>query len=157
VERRDELLFLDLPASKIEAGEAPQALAALGIQGAVHRGSGGNGAVIVTLPDQAAVEAVTPDFAALRQIDSLVMVTAPGDRHSVASRVFAAYHGIDEDPVTGSAHAALVPLWAERLGRTHFTAEQVSRRGGLLECELRGDRVLLGGQCFTVIEGSFQL
>ncbi|WP_294171579.1 PhzF family phenazine biosynthesis protein [uncultured Sphingomonas sp.] len=157
VERRGDLLQLDLPASQVTPGEAPDALAALGVTGEVHRGRGGNGAVIVTLPDEAAVRAVRPDCAALRSIDSLVMVTAPGKRHAVASRVFAAYHGIDEDPVTGSAHAALVPLWTQRLGRTRFTAAQVSRRGGLLECELRADRVLLGGRCWTVIEGSFQL
>jgi PhzF family phenazine biosynthesis protein len=157
VERHGELLRLDLPASELTPAEAPDALAALGVTGEVHRGRGGNGAMIVTLPDETAVRAVQPDFAALRKIDSLVMVTAPGDTHAVASRVFAAYHGIDEDPVTGSAHAALVPLWAQRLGRTRFTAAQVSRRGGLLECELRGDRVLLGGRCWTVIEGSFQL
>jgi PhzF family phenazine biosynthesis protein len=157
VERRGELLRLDLPASEVTRDQAPEALAALGVMGEVHRGCGGNGAVIVTLADEAAVLAVRPDFAALRSIDSLVMVTAPGEAHAVASRVFAAYHGIDEDPVTGSAHAALVPLWAERLGRTSFSAAQVSRRGGLLECELRGDRVLLGGRCWTVIEGRFQL
>ena len=157
VERQGDLLQLDLPASEVTAGEAPETLAALGVTGEVHRGRGGNGAVIVSLPDEAAVRAVRPDFAALRGIDSLVMVTAPGERHAVASRVFAAYHGIDEDPVTGSAHAALVPLWAARLGRTRFTAAQVSRRGGLLQCELRGERVLLGGRCWTVIEGSFQL
>lgn len=157
VAREDELLQLDLPASKIGPAEAPDALAALGVKGEVYRGSGANGAVIVLLSDEAAVRAVRPDFAELRKIDSLVMVTAPGNDHAVASRVFAAYHGIDEDPVTGSAHAALVPLWAERLGRTRFTAAQVSRRGGILECELSGDRVLLGGRCWTVIEGSFQL
>ena len=164
VERRGDLLQLDLPASEVTPGKSPDALAALGITGEVHRGRGGNGAVIVTLPDETAVRAVQPDFAALRKIDSLVMVTAPGDTHAVASRVFAAFHGIDEDPVTGSAHAALVQLWAQRLGRTRFTAAQVSRRGGLLQCELApapaeagGDRVLLGGRCWTVIEGSFQL
>jgi PhzF family phenazine biosynthesis protein len=157
VERPGDLLQLNLPASEVTPGEAPDALLALGVVGEVHRGRGGNGAVIVTLADEAAVRAVRPDFAKLRTIDSLVMVTAPGDRHAVTSRVFAAFHGIDEDPVTGSAHAALVPLWAQRLGRTRFTAAQVSRRGGLLECELRGDRVLLGGRCWTVIEGSFQL
>lgn len=157
VARTESGLRLDLPASRVESGASPEALAALGVQGDVHRASGGNGAVIVTLADEAAVRTVAPDFAALRKIASLVMVTAPGDRHSVASRVFAAYHGIDEDPVTGSAHAALVPLWAERLGRHRFTAIQASRRGGLLECELAGDRVLLGGKCFTVIEGRFQL
>lgn len=152
-----ELLQLDLPASKVTAGEAAEALAALGVEGAVYRGRGGNGAIIAALADEAAVRAVRPDFAALRTIDSLVMVTAPGEEQDVASRVFAAYHGIDEDPVTGSAHAALVPFWAERLGRTRFSAAQVGKRGGLLECELRGDRVILGGRCWTVIEGSFQL
>ena len=157
VARAGELLQLDLPASTIARGEAAHALSALGVQGEVYRGSGGNGALIVVLRDESAVRAVRPDFAALRRIDSLVIVTAPGDEHAVTSRVFAAYHGIDEDPVTGSAHAALVPLWAERLGRNSFTAAQVSKRGGLLECVLREDRVLLGGRCFTVIEGSFQL
>jgi predicted PhzF superfamily epimerase YddE/YHI9 len=85
------------------------------------------------------------------------MVTAPGDEHDVVSRVFAAYHGIDEDPVTGSAHAALVPFWAKRLGRDRFTAFQASQRGGLLHCRLEDDRVVLGGRCVTVVEGRFHL
>ena len=101
--------------------------------------------------------AVRPDFAKLCTIDRLVMVTAPGDEHAVTSRVFAAFHGIDEDPVTGAAHAALVPFWAERLGRNHFTALQASKRTGLLHCELRGERAILGGHAVTVIEGHFQL
>ena len=65
--------------------------------------------------------------------------------------------GIDEDPVTGAAHAALVPFWAERLGRQRFTALQASKRTGLLDCELKGDRVILGGHAVTVIEGYFQV
>jgi len=85
------------------------------------------------------------------------MVTAPGERVDVVSRVFAAYHGIDEDPVTGSAHGSLVPFWSNRLGRMGFTAFQASKRGGHLDCELRGERVILGGNCVTVIEGSFRL
>ena len=75
----------------------------------------------------------------------------------MVSRFFAPGAGIDEDPVTGSAHAALVPYWAELLGRTEFTALQASKRGGLLHCRLDGDRVILGGQCHTVIVGQFQL
>jgi len=67
------------------------------------------------------------------------------------------YLGIDEDPVTGSAHAALAPYWAPRLGRNEFTALQASARTGVLHCRLDGDRVVLGGQCFTVIAGQFQL
>jgi PhzF family phenazine biosynthesis protein len=157
VGRHSDQLRLSLPASALVRADAPEVLAALGVNGEVHRGQGGNGAIIVTLPDEEAVRAVQPDFSALRQIDALVMVTAPGRDTDIASRVFAAYHGIDEDPVTGSAHAALVPLWAGRLGRTRLSAAQVGRRGGLLECELASDRVLLSGHCFTLIEGSFQL
>ena len=157
VKRDGEQLQLSLPASQIRLAAAPEAIAALGVEGEVYRGQGGNVAIIVSLPDEDAVRAVRPDFVALRGIDALVMVTAPGRDTDIASRVFAAYHGIDEDPVTGSAHAALVPLWAERLGRTRFSAAQVGRRGGLLDCELSGERVLLSGHCHTVIEGSFQL
>ena len=87
----------------------------------------------------------------------MAIVTAPGDEQDIASRVFVSYAGIDEDPVTGSAHGALVPYWAPRLGRDHFSAIQASARRGLLACRLAGDRVILGGRCFTVIEGNFQL
>jgi PhzF family phenazine biosynthesis protein len=151
-------LDLDLPAHAVEHGSETGLLDALGLSdGETFLGRQGNGTAIIMLRDEAAVRAVTPDFAALRRIDRLVVVTAPGDLTAIVSRVFAAYHGIDEDPVTGSAHAALVPLWAARLGRVRFTALQASKRSGLLDCELKGDRVILGGQCVTVIEGHFQL
>ena len=85
------------------------------------------------------------------------VVTAPGDAEDVVSRVFVPYLGIDEDPVTGSAHAALAVYWAKRLGRNEFTALQASKRSGVLHCRLAGDRVVLGGHCQTVIVGQFQL
>ncbi len=157
VAQAGDLLKLDLPAFAAEPGDLPGLHEALGVQGETFLGREGNGSAIVMLPDEAAVRAVQPDFAALRQIDRLVIVTAPGDRHDVASRVFAAYHGIDEDPVTGAAHAALVPLWVKRLGRDSFTALQASKRTGVLHCRLAGDRVILGGRCHTIIVGQFQL
>lgn len=157
VGRNADLLELDLPAHAVEPGELPGLHDALGVTGETFLGVGGNGSAIVLLPSEAAVRAVRPDFQKLRSIDRLVIVTAPGDDHAVASRVFAAYYGIDEDPVTGSAHAALAPFWARRLGREHFTALQASERTGLLQCRLAGDRVVLGGHCATVIVGSFQL
>ena len=99
-----------------------------------------------------------PDMRALRDIDLMAIITAPGEGgHDVVSRVFVPAWGVDEDPVTGSAHAALTPFWAERLGRDRFTAFQASRRGGLIDCRLAGDRAILGGQCVTVIEGSFRI
>lgn len=159
VTRDGELLRLDLPAHRVEAGTEPSLLEALGLPAETQTflGRSGNGAAIALLADEAAVRAVAPDFASLRTIDRLVIVTAPGKATAVTSRVFAAYHGIDEDPVTGAAHAALVPFWAEKLGRTRFTALQASKRGGHIDCELKQDRVILGGHCVTVIEGHFQL
>jgi PhzF family phenazine biosynthesis protein len=157
VARNGDLLELDLPAYEVTPGELPGLAEALGVSGETFVGAGGNNSAILLLPDEAAARAVRPDFARLKQFDRLVMVTAPGDHHAVASRVFAAYHGIDEDPVTGSAHAALVPFWANRLGRTEFTALQASERTGILHCRLADDRVILGGHCQTVIVGQFQL
>lgn len=151
------LLKLDMPAAPVERQQLPELLAALGVEGETFVSRSGNGNALVLLPDEAAVRAVAPDFRALRQLPYLVSVTAPGDEQDIASRVFAAYHGIDEDPVTGSAHTALVPFWAGRLGRHRFTALQASSRSGLLDCELKGDRVILGGRAVTVIEGYFQL
>jgi len=157
VSRDEDLLKLDMPAAPVEPADLPELLQALGVAGEVFLSKAGNGNTIVLLKDQAEVMGVAPNFAALRKMPYLVSVTAPGNDHAVTSRVFAAYHGIDEDPVTGSAHTALVPFWAARLGRTHFTALQASKRTGLLHCELRGDRVILGGHCMTVIEGHFQI
>jgi PhzF family phenazine biosynthesis protein len=152
------LLRMDLPAFPSIEGTEAGLLEALGLSNVpTYLASGGNGSATVLLDDEAAVREVTPDFARLRQIPRLVTITAPGDEQDVVSRVFAAYHGIDEDPVTGAAHAALTPFWAERLGRNRFTALQASKRTGLVDCELRGDRAVLGGHAITVIEGYFQL
>jgi len=113
---------------------------------------------VALLEDEAAVRAVDPDFRALaREGDLLTIVTAPGDETDIVSRAFAPGAGIDEDPVTGSAHAVLTPYWAVRLGRDRFTAFQASRRGGRLTCRLDGDRAVLGGRCVTVIEGVMRL
>ena len=87
----------------------------------------------------------------------MAIVTAPGRDTDVVSRVFAPGAGINEDPVTGSAHAVLTPYWTERLGRDRFTAFQASARGGRLGCRRDGDRVVLSGSAVTVIEGTFLL
>jgi predicted PhzF superfamily epimerase YddE/YHI9 len=118
---------------------------------------GCNDAAIIELPDESAVLALTPDFAALANVPRMAVVTARGVEQDIVSRVFVPYLGIDEDPVTGSAHAALAPYWAKRLGRTELTALQASTRTGLLHCRLEDDRVVLGGHCHTVIVGEFRL
>jgi PhzF family phenazine biosynthesis protein len=157
VSRSADLLELEMPAFAVEPKELPEVTAALGVSGTTFVSLAGNGNVIVLLDDEDAVRRVRPDFAALATLPYLVSVTARGDEHAVASRVFAAFHGVPEDPVTGSAHTVLAPFWTKRLGRDSFTALQASSRGGLLHCRLQGDRVILGGQCATVIVGNFQL
>jgi PhzF family phenazine biosynthesis protein len=158
VRRRDDLLELDLPAAQLRRTDEPQLCAALGVAPQeVWSADGFNDSVVVPLADEAAVRSVSPDFAALAQLRRMAIVTAPGETEDVASRVFVPHLGIDEDPVTGSAHGVLVPFWAERLGRTHLSAFQASRRGGWLDCVVEDGRVRLAGRCFTVIEGHFQL
>ncbi|HYI41025.1 MAG TPA: PhzF family phenazine biosynthesis protein [Allosphingosinicella sp.] len=118
---------------------------------------GSEGVAILLLADEAAVRALAPDMKRLAEIDYMAIATAPGGGgHDVVSRVFVPAWGVDEDPVTGSAHAALTPFWAERLGRDSFTAFQASRRGGRVECRRSGDRAILGGRCVTVIEGTLR-
>lgn len=154
----ESLLKLDLPVAQLTEVSEPDVCEALGLSARqLWLAAGCNDSIIVPVGSEAEVRAVAPDFSALAKIHRMAIVTAPGDSQDVVSRVFVPYAGIDEDPVTGSAHAALVPWWAERLGRHRFSALQASKRTGLLDCELRGDRVILGGHAFTVIEGYFQI
>lgn len=159
VTRDENGMQMSLPAFAIEAGEVDGLLSSLRIdEGETFLGRGAEPAAIIVLPDEAAVRAVRPDFKALAELRLfMAIVTAPGDEQDIVSRVFCPSVGIDEDPVTGAAHAALVPLWSRRLDRNRFTALQASRRSGLLDCELKGDRVILGGHAVTVIEGYFQI
>ena len=156
VARRGDGYLMELPAYAAVPEAVPGLLEALGVKGETLRHPRGYDLVVVDSAE--AVLALTPDFVALAAIgDTLNIVTAPGTESDVISRVFAPAAGIDEDPVTGSAHSVLVPYWAKRLGRDHFTAYQASRRGGHLGCELAGERVILEGKCVTVIEGAFRL
>ncbi len=102
--------------------------------------------------------ALKPDMKALALLgNDLFVATAPGEGTDIISRVFVPGAGIDEDAVTGSAHALLAPYWAAELGRDNFTAYQASARGGYLGCQIEGDRVWLSGRCFTVVGGRFHL
>ncbi|WP_310474228.1 PhzF family phenazine biosynthesis protein [Sandarakinorhabdus sp.] len=110
-------------------------------------------------PDQ--VRSLQPDFKAVLAlapgIDLMLIATAPGEDTDVLSRVFVPACGIGEDPVTGSAHAVIAPLWAGRFGRPQFTAFQASTRGGRLDCRVAGDSVVLTGTARTVIRGEYDL
>ncbi len=154
VTRDDDGYALDLPVTLVERRDNAALLAALGCQGEVYESvSGAEETAIVLLDSEVAVRALAPDMRALGQIELMAIVTAHGTSSDIASRVFVPAWGVDEDPVTGSAHAALTPFWAERLGKIEFTAVQASARGGRMMCRLAGDRAILGGHCVTVIEG----
>lgn len=146
---------LGLPTIATVPGEFPAAAAALGAAPvAVTRSSDRYN--VFLFDDEATVRGLTPDMTALAAIgDDQFICTAPGGDTDVVSRVFVPGAGVDEDSVTGSAHAVLTPFWAERLGRATFTAFQASRRGGHLTCRLEGERAWLGGPCVTVVEGAF--
>ncbi|MGY6638196.1 MAG: PhzF family phenazine biosynthesis protein [Erythrobacter sp.] len=122
---------------------------------AVAEASGGYG--VFLYENEAAVRALTPDLSGLRDHSLMAICTAPGEASDIVSRVFVPAWGVDEDSVTGSAHAVLAPFWAARLGREAFTAHQASARGGDLTLRLEGARAWLGGPCVTVVEGVFYL
>lgn len=158
VTRQGDGYALDLPAWEVAPTRRPNLAALLGGPEPLEVHWRDGGYLLVLYADEAQVRALQPDFAALGALgDILTIVTAPGKDTDVVSRVFAPGAGIDEDPVTGSAHALLTSYWAQRLGRSEFTAYQASARGGYLECRLEGDRAVLSGRCRTVIEGQFYL
>lgn len=149
---------LALPNWQPSPKSLPAIVAALGVAGVVETLWHEHRYGLVVLESEAAVRACAPDFRRLAaEGDVLTIVSARGGDTDVVSRAFAPGAGIDEDPVTGSAHAVLIPYWCERLGRDRLTAYQASARGGHLDCRVEGDRVVLGGRCVTVIEGSFLL
>jgi predicted PhzF superfamily epimerase YddE/YHI9 len=105
-------------------------------------------------PSEGDVRSLDPDMLLLKRVDLRgVTVTAKGNGADFVSRFFAPKYGVNEDPVTGSAHCALVPYWAKRLGKKDLVAHQVSKRGGELFCKDQGDRVIIAGRAVPYLEG----
>jgi PhzF family phenazine biosynthesis protein len=155
VTRDGDLLAMDFPAWPPEEGPAdPQIISALGKPPAESFVARGRTLAVYERAEDVAV--LEPDFAAMRQVPGAnAIVTAPGrDGTDFVSRYFAPNHGVDEDPVTGSAHCVLTPYWAKRLGKNELIARQISARGGDLHCTLRGDRVTLAGHAVLYLEGT---
>jgi len=157
VSREGELLVLDFPANKPQRAALPedfvQALNITPIQ--CHRGKED---YLLLYKSQQEIEALIPDFRRLEKTDArAVIVTAPGSKCDFVSRFFAPRVGVDEDPVTGSAHTVLIPFWAEKLNKTEMNALQLSRRGGTIFCRLNGDRVDIGGKAVTYLKGEISV
>lgn len=156
VSRDGDLLVLDFAISPLEPASAPPFLAeALGVEPLeVFRSDDW----LVRLADAEAVENLEPDMGLLRKVEGRgVIATAEGRNCDFVSRFFAPRYGIDEDPVTGSAHTKLAPYWAERLGRTSLHALQLSARGGELFCRLEGERVFIAGRAVPYLHGRIHL
>ncbi len=157
--RKDDLIYLDFPAQKVESADLPSDLSvALNIQPSETWKASDDYLLIFDREDQ--ILDLQPDFGMMRKVNARgIIVSAPGNAPGpdFVSRFFAPGSGIDEDPVTGSAHTKLVPFWSLRLGKERFHARQVSPRGGDLICENHRERVWMGGQARLFMEGSCYL
>ncbi|MCH8684918.1 PhzF family phenazine biosynthesis protein [Pedomonas mirosovicensis] len=159
VTRKGDRLSLDFPARAPKAAQPDEALAAAMGAAPTEWLTFGNKHFLL-YPDEATVARLQPDMRALRQqFDGYgVIATARGEGEvDFVSRFFAPGLGVDEDPVTGSAHCLLIPYWAEKLGKEAMFARQISARGGDLWCRLDGERVEITGQCVEVIRGTFSV
>ncbi|WP_334655972.1 PhzF family phenazine biosynthesis protein [Sphingomonas panaciterrae] len=157
VARRGAGYEMALPAWRPKPKPLDAIVAALGVE-AVETLWHDKGYALVIVADEAAVRAAAPDGRAIKALGPIVhIVAARGESADIVSRVFTDFYDIPEDPVTGSAHAVMAPYWADVLGRDTFSAFQASARGGRIGCRVAGDRVLLTGECVTVIEGTYLL
>jgi PhzF family phenazine biosynthesis protein len=157
VTREGERLTLDFPAWRVSAVAKDADLTrALGREPTALFSSGRD--YLALFESEQEVAALSPDMERLRWLPREgVMCTAPGESVDFVSRYFAPQVGIPEDPVTGSAHCSLAPLWAERLGKSSLSARQISPRGGELSCRLEGERVLISGHAVRYLEGTLTL
>ncbi|MFI9172310.1 PhzF family phenazine biosynthesis protein [Streptomyces lincolnensis] len=158
--RADGSITLDFPTAPLTAVDVPAGVTqALGAEVLTAFDTGPNiGDLLVEVADEKTVHALAPDLKALgahseRGIIATARAEDPGRGYDFVSRCFFPNVGIDEDPVTGSAHTALAPYWSERLGRTELTGLQASPRSGRVRTELRGERTLLSGRAVTTIDG----
>jgi len=158
VERRDDLLVMDFPRRTPGSCAPPAILAtALGAPPEQVLKTGKDPNYYAVYADEATVLGIRPDMALLGKLDAGgICITAPGETSDFVSRYFAPAFGIPEDPVTGSTHCALIPYWAQRLGKQKMFARQVSARGGELHCELHGERVAIAGQAVMYLEGQLR-
>ena len=159
VERDNDLITLDFPSSELsKVDRMPGLTSALG--GECIELIRGRDDFLALVEDQKQLLDLRPDFGALSQLPARgLIVTAPGDEEGVdfVSRCFYPKYGVDEDPVTGSAHTLLTPYWANRLGVDDLRAKQLSKRGGELMLQFKGERTKISGHAVTFLKGSIRI
>lgn len=155
--KEETLLCMNFPAVRMPKVEAPEVLfKSLGIQptSEVYKTDD----YMIVLESEGEVAAIQPDLKMLKEIPARgVIVTARGNDVDFVSRFFAPQSGVDEDPVTGSAHTKSAPYWSKNLGRNELKARQISKRGGDLICRMKGDRVEIMGHAVTYLKGEINL
>lgn len=158
--RDGERIELNFPATPETRAEAPAGLLeSLGVVKPKYVGRN-KFDYLVEVDSEDAVRKVKPDYGRLRTVEArgvIVTSRASDGGHDFVSRFFAPAVGVDEDPVTGSAHCCLTPFWAARLGKNEMIAYQASRRGGVMRVRLDGGRVRLGGRAVTVLRGELEV
>ena len=157
VKQEDNKIWLDFPSWKPERfndypDEIVQTLGNAEIVG-VYK----NSDLLIELMNEEAVQKCMPDFSLMYKSGYKIIITAPGKNADFVSRFFAPVAGVNEDPVTGSAHSQLIPFWSEKLNKQKLFALQLSQRGGKLWCEQNGDRVKIGGNCVYYMKGEIEL
>lgn len=153
-DREGDFIILDFPAKPEEPAEPPADLGrALGVEARYIGRSHFD--YLVEVGSEAEVRACAPDFGLLKTVPvrGVIVTSRATGEFDFVSRFFAPAVGVNEDPVTGSAHCCLAPFWAARLGKTEMVGYQASHRGGVVRVRLDGDRVKLGGQAVTVLKG----
>ncbi len=153
VKRKNEQIVLDFPTSEVIEVKLPENIEqAFGIL--PQKGFIGREDLMYVFESQKEIENLKPDFNFLKTLEMRgIIATAPSIEYDFVSRFFAPSEGIDEDPVTGSAHTMLVPYWAKSLGKEELVARQISKRGGILHCKHLGKRVEIGGKAVTYLVG----
>ena len=157
VSRNDSRIEMDFPSWRpVEFNDPPvhlkEAVGGVDIVG-IHK----NRDLLLELQNEEAVYNCNPDFTLINKTGYKIIITAQGNTVDFVSRFFAPTAGIDEDPVTGSAHSQLIPFWSNKLSKTKMTAKQLSKRGGTIYCAQKGDRVIMGGHCVFYMKGEIEI
>lgn len=157
VSRKGALITLDFPCAElfpaIIKGDFSEAIGKIPI-GLFH----GNNKLLAVYEHERDIMEINPNYEKLSQLDYMgIIITAPGENSDFISRFFAPRVGINEDPVTGSAHTLLIPFWADRLNKNKLHAYQLSERKGELFCEMKGDRVLISGYATNYLTGEIEI
>ena len=158
VEKKGDLLILDFPTDTLELINEEQNTIekCIGIKSLeLYKGKTD---YIAMIDSESTLKSLQPNFEEIIKLDARgLIVTAKGDNVDFVSRFFAPQSGINEDPVTGSAHTSLLPLWSKKLNKNILIAHQISQRGGQLFCEFKNDRCLIGGKAKLFLTGEINL